>query len=163
MYHDPIGEKLMHLPFCHIALPTWPFKDSPLISMRWTKLIIKTMKGMLQIHWSIWNELQYNKSSKWTSLFSAIALATFLRIYKYERVNRNSVMLLPLGCPLLIVVLEMLLCHSKLLRCPFKVSWCWEIINKPVALFFPLAPSRTHRTEDQLIGSQWSGGHGKVI
>lgn len=66
MYHYPIGEKLMYFPFCHTALPTWPFKDSPLISMRWTKLIIKTMKGMLHIHWSIWNELQYNKSSKWT-------------------------------------------------------------------------------------------------
>ena len=96
-------------------------------------------------------------------LLSVIAIATFLKIYKYERVNGNLVMLLPLGCPLLIVVSELSLCHSGFLPCSFKVSWCWENINKSPAFLFPLAPPRTHRTEDQLLGPQWSGGHGKVI
>lgn len=43
----PIGKTLMHFPFHHTALPAWPFKDSPMLSMRWTKLIIKTVKGIL--------------------------------------------------------------------------------------------------------------------
>ena len=66
-YHYPVDEKPMHFPFRHPALPTWPFKDSPLISMRRTKITIKTMKGMLHTHWSVWDELQDSKSSKWTS------------------------------------------------------------------------------------------------
>ena len=87
-------------------------------------------------------------------LLSVIAIATFLKMYKYERVNGNLVMLLPLGCPLLIVVSELSLCHSGFLPCSFKVSWCWENINKSPAFLFPLAPPRTHRTEDQLLGPQ---------